>query len=263
MTPVVGTERTDVEVSICRPAVGGAVNRVETRGSRPSCASPRLADRIAGDGREPDQVVVRQREHASQLFADVGRTSAPRLLRGVPARGLVALEGVQRRHEQEDQVSSLASDPSVQLLALRLEHGPTLESTARKGGFAWRAGGSPVESAPHEDDRPRQGSRPRAGLMARSILQRRLVDVSDRLKRLRAERSVTEEQLVFLEDEAEDARLRALVAETPLADAEARDARRHADAIARHRDALVLSIAELEREQDALLDRMSAELSAH
>jgi hypothetical protein len=98
--------------------------------------------------------------------------------------------------------------------------------------------------------------------MARSILQRRLVDVSDRLKRLRAERSVTEEQLVFLEDEAEDARLRALVAETPLTDAEARDARRHADAIARHRDALVLSIAELEREQDALLDRMSAELSA-
>jgi hypothetical protein len=98
--------------------------------------------------------------------------------------------------------------------------------------------------------------------MARSILQRRLVDVSDRLKRLRAERSVTEEQLVFLEDEAEDARLRALVAETPLTDAEARDARRHADALARHRDALVLSIAELEREQDALLDRMSAELSA-
>jgi len=98
--------------------------------------------------------------------------------------------------------------------------------------------------------------------MARSILQRRLVDVSDRLKRLRAERSVTEEQLTFLEDEAEDARLRALVAETPLTDAEARDARRHADALARHRDALVLSIAELEREQDALLDRMSAELSA-
>jgi hypothetical protein len=98
--------------------------------------------------------------------------------------------------------------------------------------------------------------------MARSILQRRLVDVSDRLKRLRAERSVTEEQLVFLENEAEEARLRALVAETPLTDAEARDARRHADAIARHRDALVLSIAELEREQDALLDRMSAELSA-
>jgi hypothetical protein len=97
--------------------------------------------------------------------------------------------------------------------------------------------------------------------MAQSILQRRLVDVSERLKRLRAEAAVTQEQLAFLEEEAEDARLRSLVAETPLADAEARDARRHADALARHRDALVLSIAELGQEQDALLDRMAAELS--
>jgi hypothetical protein len=98
--------------------------------------------------------------------------------------------------------------------------------------------------------------------MTRSLLQRRLVDASDRLKRLRAELAVTEEQLVFLEDEAEEARMRALVAETPLTDAEARDARRHADALSRHRDGLVLSTAGLEREQDSLLDRMSAELSA-
>jgi len=99
--------------------------------------------------------------------------------------------------------------------------------------------------------------------MSQSILQRRLVDVSERLKRLRTELGVTNEQVVFLEDEADEARLRALVAETPLGDVEARDARRHADALARHRDALAGSIAELEREQDALLDRMAAELSAH
>lgn len=99
--------------------------------------------------------------------------------------------------------------------------------------------------------------------MSQSILQRRLVDVSERLKRLRTELVVTEEQVAFLEDEADDARLRALVAETPLGDVEARDARRHADALARHRDALAGSISELEREQDALLDRMAAELSAH
>jgi hypothetical protein len=99
--------------------------------------------------------------------------------------------------------------------------------------------------------------------MARSILQRRLVDVSERLKRLRAELGVTEEQFAFLEEEAEDTRLRALMAETPLADAEARDASRHADALGRHRDALIHQIDELRREQDALLDRMSAELSAH
>ena len=49
--------------------------------------------------------------------------------------------------------------------------------------------------------------------MSQSILQRRLVDVSERLKRIRAELAVTEEQLGFLEEEAEDVRLRALVAE--------------------------------------------------
>ena len=98
--------------------------------------------------------------------------------------------------------------------------------------------------------------------MSCSILQRRLVDVSDRLKRLRVELAVTEEQLVFLEEEAEDARLRALVAETPLADVAARDARRQTDTLARHRDLLRGNVLELEREQDALLDRISAELSA-
>jgi hypothetical protein len=97
--------------------------------------------------------------------------------------------------------------------------------------------------------------------VSQSILERRLVDVSDRIKRLRAELAVTEEQLAFLEEEAEDARLRALVSETPLSDAEARDARRHADALARQRDALARSITTLQREQDDLLDRMSAELS--
>jgi chromosome segregation ATPase len=96
-----------------------------------------------------------------------------------------------------------------------------------------------------------------------SILRRRLVDVSERVKRLRAELAVTEEQLAFLEEEAEDARLRALVSETPLGDVEARDARRHADALARQRDALQRSIAELLKEQDDLLDRMAAELSSH
>jgi hypothetical protein len=67
---------------------------------------------------------------------------------------------------------------------------------------------------------------------------------------------------VFLEEEAENTRLRALVAETPLTDVEARDARRHADAQARHRDSLHQTVVELEREQDILLDRISAELSA-
>jgi hypothetical protein len=99
--------------------------------------------------------------------------------------------------------------------------------------------------------------------MSQSILQRRLVDVSERLKRARAELAVTEEQLSFLEGEADDARLRSLIAETPLGEVEARDALRHADALARHRDTLRRAVAELVREQDSLLDRMSADLSTH
>lgn len=98
--------------------------------------------------------------------------------------------------------------------------------------------------------------------MTRTILQRRLVDVSDRLKRLRAELVVTEEQVSFLEGEAEEFRLRALVSETPLADAEARDARQQADTMARYRDGLVLQVGRLQSELDELLDRMAAELSA-
>lgn len=95
--------------------------------------------------------------------------------------------------------------------------------------------------------------------MSTSILERRLIDISERLKRLRDELRVAEEQVLFLEEEAEEARLRALVSETPLGEVEARDARRHADAQRRHRDAVSRSIEELVREQDSLLDRMTAE----
>jgi uncharacterized protein YhaN len=96
--------------------------------------------------------------------------------------------------------------------------------------------------------------------MTRTLLQRRLIDVSDRLRRLRADLAVAEEQCAFFESEAEDARLRALVSETPLAEAEAHEVRRHADAQLRHRETLRRAITQLEREQDALLDRMAAEL---
>jgi hypothetical protein len=97
--------------------------------------------------------------------------------------------------------------------------------------------------------------------MSRTLLQRRLIDVSDRLKRLRAELAVSDEQVAFFEAEADDARLRSLVSETPLADAEAREVQRHADAQGRQREALRRAVLELEAEQDALLDRMAKELA--
>lgn len=103
---------------------------------------------------------------------------------------------------------------------------------------------------------------PRLTPMSRSILQRRLVDVAERLKRVRAELAVAVEQQHFLEEECEEARLRALVSETPLAEAEAREARRHAEAMTRHRQSLECTLAELLGEQDSLLDRMANELSS-
>ena len=95
--------------------------------------------------------------------------------------------------------------------------------------------------------------------MSRSRIERRLDDVSARLKRARAELAVVDEQLAVLVDHAEDAQIRALVSETPVAEREHREARRHADALTRSRAAVMNSIAELERAQDDLLGRLIPE----
>ena len=88
--------------------------------------------------------------------------------------------------------------------------------------------------------------------------ERRLTQVATRLRTLREELSIIDEQLTQLISESEDLALRALVAETPSASHESNDARKHADAMRRHRDHVVAEIAELEVRQDQLLDRLSA-----
>jgi predicted nucleic acid-binding Zn-ribbon protein len=97
--------------------------------------------------------------------------------------------------------------------------------------------------------------------MARSVLERRLSELSDRMKQLRVDLAVAEEQLAHFTDEADDARLRALVAETPLAAQVHRDAEKHAAAMRRHREELMAEIHQLERAQDDLLDRLMADRS--
>ena len=92
--------------------------------------------------------------------------------------------------------------------------------------------------------------------MSRSLLERRLSEVSTRLGQLRHDLAVADEQLAVLDDIADDARLRSLVSETPLAGQDMRETQRHADAMRRHRSEVVAEIAELERAQDELLDRM-------
>jgi len=95
--------------------------------------------------------------------------------------------------------------------------------------------------------------------MSRSHVERRLSEVSTRLKALRDELAVSDEQLAHLADTAEDARLRALVSETPIAEREFHEAQRHADAMARHRAELIAAIERLEATQDELLDRLTAD----
>lgn len=86
--------------------------------------------------------------------------------------------------------------------------------------------------------------------------------MSDRIRHLTEELRVADEQLAHFADEADDARIRALVSETPLAEQEHREAQRHADAMGRHRSDVIAELESLERTQDELLDRLVAESSA-
>ena len=92
--------------------------------------------------------------------------------------------------------------------------------------------------------------------MSRWLVEKQLSASAERLRRLRAELKVVDEQLAFLNEAADEARLRALVSETPLADREHREAQKHAEAMSRHRAQLASTILELERSQDELLDRL-------
>ncbi|MGA0239026.1 MAG: hypothetical protein ACO3PD_11555 [Acidimicrobiales bacterium] len=94
--------------------------------------------------------------------------------------------------------------------------------------------------------------------MSRVQIERRLRSVGERLKLARDDLGVTEEQLVQLADEADDARLRSLVSETPIAEKEHRKASRHAERLRKHRDRLLAEIAILDAEQDELLDRLTS-----
>jgi hypothetical protein len=89
--------------------------------------------------------------------------------------------------------------------------------------------------------------------MQQLLLERRIRDVHSRLVRAREELAVLDEQLAVMAESAEDARMRSLVSETPLATHEYTEARRHADAMARARSALAASVVDLEHRQDELL----------
>lgn len=89
-----------------------------------------------------------------------------------------------------------------------------------------------------------------------SMIERKLRENGDEIKRAREELRIAVEQLDHFRDDAESARLRAMASETPLAEQEHREAARHADKMQRHHDELNERIVGLELRQDELLDEM-------
>jgi phosphoserine phosphatase len=92
--------------------------------------------------------------------------------------------------------------------------------------------------------------------MQRFLVERRIRDVHDRLVRARHELTILDEQYAVVSDAAEDARLRSLVSETPLAAHEYGEVKRHADATGKARDALIATVGDLERRRDELLQQV-------
>lgn len=92
--------------------------------------------------------------------------------------------------------------------------------------------------------------------MSRFSIERKLADVTQRLKQARVDLGVLDEQRAALAEEADDLKVRAVVAEHKAADREYRDAQRHVDAMDRSRIELAKHIADLQRSQDELLDRL-------
>jgi hypothetical protein len=133
-------------------------------------------------------------------------------------------------------------------------------SGARQAGEAVAAVGvttpaSATTPAGHSPGSPRRRSS--LSPMGSWLTERRLTQVSTRLRALRDELAMVDEQLAHLADDADDLAIRALVSETPAASYESNDARKHVDVMRRHRDRVITEIAELEARQDRLLDELS------
>ncbi|MDO8363107.1 MAG: hypothetical protein Q7V88_09430 [Actinomycetota bacterium] len=93
--------------------------------------------------------------------------------------------------------------------------------------------------------------------MASPLVKWQLKKTGARLRGLRAELQVIDEQRMYLTDDADDLSVRAVVSESPLARSEAREAGGHAAAMNRHRAHVRAEIARLEAHQDELLDRLA------
>ena len=87
------------------------------------------------------------------------------------------------------------------------------------------------------------------------LLERRLRSLEARLARARDELAVLDEQEHVFAEMAEEARVRSLVEESPVASHELAGAQRHADAVAKSRDVIRDQVSQLEQAREEMLER--------
>ena len=89
-------------------------------------------------------------------------------------------------------------------------------------------------------------------------LRKSLAQLGDRISKARDDLRIVEEQILFQMDVVEETKTRMVVAETPLADREYRIADEDYRRMQKERERVIAEIAELQVEQDRLLDLMLA-----
>lgn len=90
----------------------------------------------------------------------------------------------------------------------------------------------------------------------RWLIERRLRTLTDSVRRTREELVQLDAELEQVSEEAEHARIRAIVADDPLATHEGFHAQRSADTLVAARASLEKRLARLRSEQDQLLDKL-------
>ena len=96
-------------------------------------------------------------------------------------------------------------------------------------------------------------------LMFRKSLEKRLLEVSRRIKKEKEDLLVAEEQLISLIDDADEARIRSLVSETAISDNDRRDSARQSENMEKYCQKIRNEIQRLEEIQDGLLDKLNIE----
>ncbi len=89
-------------------------------------------------------------------------------------------------------------------------------------------------------------------------LQKALSQLGDRINKARNDLRIVEEQLLFQMDVVEETKTRMVVAETPIAEREYKEASDDYQRMQKERERVIAEIAELQVEQDRLLDLMLA-----